>query len=361
MYQRRPCPSRSYTTSYLSGCTDRMCGPRPCTKCPTGVECSSGIEDPWKHFVPKSLKLGSRMIDRAIIKGVTSGFDIDPFQSYEIQYDNNTGDARVAPVRADVASDYVWELAVECTDENQPCEPDQVPTFVLRHCPNGTQLINYTFGSYDFQAQAQQCAPCGPLKYIVDPVSGGSCQDCPKGADCPDGDQFLPKAVGSEWEVHYFGPRSLDAVYRLKTCPPGYFMTRKDKYPLEDECTICEAGTYLLDQNNFSACLNCAMGAVCKGGAHIEAENGFWMEPDTFLNTATVSAESQREDGLHRGRRDWTSTLPFPVIASISSYMGMDTLRSAARRQGPKADSASNASSRRPRPVIMHRCPAGDS
>lgn len=27
----------------------------------------------------------------------------------------------------------------------------------------------------------QTCYPCGPLNYIVDPHSGGSCLECPKG------------------------------------------------------------------------------------------------------------------------------------------------------------------------------------
>ena len=43
-----------------------------------------------------------------------------------------------------------------------------------------TQLINATMGSYDFDLNSQQCVPCGPLNYIVDPGSGGTCQECPK-------------------------------------------------------------------------------------------------------------------------------------------------------------------------------------
>ena len=300
----------------------RLFACRPCTKCPTGVDCSSGTEEPWKAFVPKLLKIGDRIIERATIKGITSDFQVDALESYELQFDVYTEEAQLALSATVQASDYVWEWVVECTDENQPCEPHHVPTFFLRQCPNGTQLINYTFGSYAFEPQAQQCAPCGPLKYIVDPAFGGTCQACPKGADCPDGDLFVSKATGSEWEIHYAGPRNLDVVYRVKTCPPGFFMTRKEEYPLEDECTICEAGTYLLDQSNFSACLNCAMGAICKGGNHIEASDGFWMEPANFVHFATVN-------------------------------------KSRARRQEELLGDVRNVTDRRPRTAKLHRCPAG--
>jgi len=274
------------------------------------------------HFVPKLLKIGDRIVERATIRGITSDFQVDPLESYDVKFDVYTGETQVALSGADQDLDYVWEFLVECTDENQPCEPNHVPAFFLRQCPNGTQLINYTFGSYAFEPQAQQCSPCGPLKYIMDPASGGTCQACPKGAECPDGDLFVPKAMGSEWEIHYTGPRGLDAMYRLKTCPPGFFMTRKEEYPLEDECTVCEAGTYLLDPSNFTACLNCAMGAICKGGNHIEAEDGFWMEPANFVNLATAND-------------------------------------SRTRRQEDLLGDVRNDTARRPRTAILHRCPAG--
>lgn len=120
-------------------------------------------------------------------------------------------------------------------------------------------------------------------------------------------------------------------------------MTRREQYPLEDECTICEPGTYLLDQSNFSACLTCSMGAVCEGGSHIEAEDGFWMELDNLAKPATASAHSQRKFGLYW--RDSRSPIS----------------QSAKRRQGDTAERASNATSRRPRSAVLHRCPAGDS
>ena len=77
--------------------------------------------------------------------------------------------------------DYVWEYVTKCTAETQPCDPNQVNAFYLRTCPRGTQLVNATIGSYNFDLISQQCVPCGPLNYIVDPGSGGTCQECPKG------------------------------------------------------------------------------------------------------------------------------------------------------------------------------------
>ena len=85
-------------------------------------------------------------------------------------------------------------------------------------------------------------------------------------------------------------------------------MSRDDRYPLEDQCLKCEAGTYLLDQSNFSDCLACAVGATCSGGSDVAANAGFWKEPDNwtfsqFINASEDSAaETQGEEtqGLRR-------------------------------------------------------------
>lgn len=72
------------------------------------------------------------------------------------------------------------EYVAKCTRETQPCDPMQVNAFYLRKCPRGTQLINSTVGTFNFDLVSQQCVPCGPLNYIDDPGSGGTCQECPK-------------------------------------------------------------------------------------------------------------------------------------------------------------------------------------
>lgn len=121
---------------------------------------------------------------------------------------------------------------------------------------------------------------------------------------------FIPLPEGedstSEWEIIYSGPRSLDATYRVKSCPPGYFMIRKENYPLEDECIQCEYGQYLLDQSNFSACLNCPVGAVCKGGSNIVADEGYWKEPDNLSKAVFDGASTE----IRRSMAATTSAVP---------------------------------------------------
>jgi len=151
------------------------------------VDCARGINPSWMHFVPKLLKIGQRTVQYATIKGVTVKHSINLTAYYELFYDNYTGDASVSGsgfgknLNIENPEDYVWEYVTKCTAETQPCDPNQVNAFYLRTCPRGTQLVNATIGSYNFDLISQQCVPCGPLNYIVDPGSGGACQECPKG------------------------------------------------------------------------------------------------------------------------------------------------------------------------------------
>jgi hypothetical protein len=296
------CEGGSYTLDMYSDCRGGVCGKRECTGCPVGVECSPGRELPWKHFVPKLLKIGPRTVNWATIKGVTGNHRINS-SKYYIYYNNVTGEKSIldgeTPERRGNSEDYVWEYVLECNRATQPCNSyDPLPRFYLRTCPRGSQLKNTTIGKNIFLAEAQRCDPCGPLFYIVDPASGGTCQECPKGALCPDGDLFIPLQVGSEWEIVYSGPRLLDAVKRLVSCPPGYYRMRKEEYPLEDECLKCDANTYLLDQNNFSACLACPVGADCPGGAVVVAREGFWKQPDNWTNAALADKRRRTAETL---------------------------------------------------------------
>ena len=58
--------------------------------------------------------------------------------------------------------------------------------YVLLSCPPGHQLINSTDGtsSGTFSYAEQQCRPCLPGQYILDP-NHDSCVDCPAGIVCP--------------------------------------------------------------------------------------------------------------------------------------------------------------------------------
>ena len=232
----------------------------------------------------------------------------------------------------------------QCKDESKGCRKGQVPAFYLRSCPRGTQMINTSAGALaPFQTISQMCYSCGPMNYIVDPHSGGTCQECPKGALCPDGDLFLPIAEGSEWVVErgtQYDRAGLDQVYRLVSCPAGWAFSRDDRYPLEDRCLRCEPGTYLLDQSNFSACVRCPIGATCSGGASVVANAGFWREPDNWSNPLLANVS---ESGDERRRKWW-----------LAHY-------GAVRRSGDDASAnATNATVRRmPRRAILHRCNPG--
>lgn len=170
-----------------------------------------------------------------------------------------------------------------------------------------------------------------------------------QGAFCPDGDLFIPlpeaEDFTSEWEIIYSGPRSLDAIYRVKSCPPGYFMIRKESYPLEDECIQCEYGQYLLDQSNFSACLNCPVGAVCKGGSNIVADDGYWKEPDNFSKAVFDGSSTE----IRRFMATTTSAVaPVWFSGPLSGF----------RRKGDSSDVSSNITVQHfPRLAKMHKCP----
>jgi hypothetical protein len=180
----QPCDAGSYALSFLQGCGGGVCALRSCSKCPVGVDCQRGTERPWLHFIPKAIKIGTRGIAWATIKGINSDHHVNKAKSFEIQFNIITGAAQLGETQEDDDSDnphdYVWEYVEECTVETEPCEPIQVPVFYLRKCPGGTQLANSTIGSYAFDVVAQQCMACGPLNYIIDPNSGGECQECPK-------------------------------------------------------------------------------------------------------------------------------------------------------------------------------------
>ena len=104
------------------------------------ISSGRGLNPPWRHFIPKLLKIGPRTIEYATIKAVTAGHNINSTMYYELFYDNYTGDASVVQSHGANPLDYVWEYVVECTDGTQPCEMNQVNAFNLRNCPRGYEL-----------------------------------------------------------------------------------------------------------------------------------------------------------------------------------------------------------------------------
>jgi hypothetical protein len=364
------CPMSTYTVDMLADCSNSVCGNRDCATCPIGVECRSASSPPWMHFIPKRLKVGTRSVNWATIKGVTTDHEPSRWTYYEVLYDNATGAPSIRQSQGQNPNDYVWEYVVECTDQTQPCDPAQVPGFYLRGCPRGTQLINSTIGSYKFNLVAQQCSPCGALNYILDPNSGGECQECPKGARCPDGDLFIPDPDGSEWEIVYSGSRKLNMVKRIVSCPPGYFMERDNRYPLEDRCLRCDANTYLLDQNNFSACLNCPVGATCAGLDDVTTLEGFWRQPDNWTNPAlapkneTVSKGTKRRSSSSHLWNTDGEVAPLWHRAKGESEDLIETLSAKLGLRGSRVALVSRRAmspniTHRPRAAIVHRCLPG--
>jgi hypothetical protein len=190
------------------------------------------------------------------------------------------------------------------------------------------------------------CSSCAIGQYSTHPLSKSLCSKCPKGALCPDGKSFIRLPDGgkatSEWEI-------VDGVYRILSCPPGYMMNREEELPLDDQCKWCEAGTYMLEQSNYSSCLNCPMGAVCEGGDSVIAVEGFWRELDNSTKSTigpidTDSRQKRRSGGLLD-----LSFFPLFEVAVVSS-----------RREGEVQEGSSKVTSKQmPRLAQMHRCPAG--
>lgn len=185
------------------------------------------------------------------------------------------------------------------------------------------------------------CTACTIGQYSTHALAA-PCKKCPKGAHCPDGKAFIrlpdESDATSEWEI-------VDGVYRIVTCPPGYMMNRDEELPLDDACIRCEAGTYLLEQSNYSACLNCPMGAVCEGGDSVVAVQGFWREPDNSTkSTIGSSMQTRRSWGL----LDFSSS-PLFGVAVVSPW-----------REGEVQEGSSNTVIKQmPQLAKMHRCPAG--
>ena len=135
-------------------------------------------------------------------------------------------------------------------------------------------------------------------------------------------------------------------------------MLRDENYPLEDQCLRCDANTYLLDQSNFSACLNCPVGATCAGGDDVTTMSGFWRQPDGWTNNWTTSRRSDSE-GL---RNDAGEIPPFVQRVGVEFKSLMQQMRrpdlshSALLQRRTEIKNITH----RPRSAIVHKCLPGD-
>lgn len=135
-------------------------------------------------------------------------------------------------------------------------------------------------------------------------------------------------------------------------------MLRDEDYPLEDQCLRCDANTYLLDQSNFSACLNCPVGATCAGGDDVTTMSGFWRQPDGWTNNWTTSRRFGR-DGL---RNDAGEMPPFVQRVSIEIKSLIRQMRRAGASHSAllQRRTENRNITHRPRSAIVHKCLPGD-
>lgn len=152
-----------------------------------------------------------------------------------------------------------------------------------------------------------------------------------------------------------------DLLTIATTSPLGYYMLRDDRYPLEDQCLRCDANTYLLDQSNFSACLNCPVGATCSGGDDVTTLPGFWRQPDDWINNWTNSNNSRRS--AHQSPGNDAGEIPsFLQRAALEIKEVVEEL---GLLESPSSDMAQRRKmdpnvTHRPRPSVVHKCLPGD-
>jgi hypothetical protein len=259
----KECETGTYAISYDYGCDAKakLCESRACLPCANGATCNRGSSPLWEHFLPKPLLLGSTVLPWVTV--ITGGTRRVLFCEQE--------DKACAPPLPGVKGmeaaqeDHVWEF------------DKTLLSFVLKSCPPGHQLINSSAGI--FNPALQQCSVCGAAKYIIDRAA--PCMDCPKGARCPDGAQFLPLAVGSVWEEVRASNGGIQK--RLLQCPAGYALAREEAVALGDACIACDPGTYRLipstladlESNSSAQCTICDPRATCKGLDIVEVHEGY--------------------------------------------------------------------------------------
>ena len=169
----KECIPGSYSFSDVDGCNQAsqppVCDTRDCTVCPAGALCAAGRNSADKHFIPKALQIGGKVHPVANVKmgaGSTSKFFCDQETLQCTQLDLSLAN-HAGAAKADDES-YLWEY--------------DGALMLLQRCPAGTVLINRT-QSEQFDAAVQECSPCGPGRYVIDPMIG-PCMTCPEGADC---------------------------------------------------------------------------------------------------------------------------------------------------------------------------------
>ena len=250
----KECEDGTYSLNFEDGCNAVTCDTRDCTACPAGADCSRGSEPANKHFRPKAIRIGHRVHPISIVimsRQQQAYFFCDDLSPYCSALDLSLP-KHAAALAGGSGEEYLWEYVEQCGKESQPCSEEHQPSILLRRCPAGSVLVNKT-QSGRFDPTIQECLPCGEGWYVVDPMRS-SCQKCPDGADCPDGDQFVPRIKESEWTIE---KENDNLIRRVTRCPPGYALERKDSNPQSDRCELCRGpGYYSLEEVRSS--LHCS-------------------------------------------------------------------------------------------------------
>ena len=366
----KECETGTYAISYDYGCDAeaKLCDTRECAPCANGATCTRGNSPVWEHFLPKPLLLDSKILPWVTV--ITRGTRRVLFCDQE----NKTCAPPLAGQKGlDAAEeDHVWEF-----DESKLA-------FVLKSCPPGHQLINSAAGV--FNPTLQQCSACGATKYIID--RNMPCMDCPRGALCPDGAQFLPLAVGSVWEEVRANNGGIQK--RVVQCPAGYAVTREEAIAINDACNSCPEGKFRLlpstladlraSQTNLSKpqCVSCDKRATCQGLDNVEAVPGYWrlvLEPwgtdemgNAFEYLPAVACNVSDEVCLFPEgsfvRSGWTEGAGGKGTMRCTRLPGGGDELFCARATAQKAtrreqDAASNATTAVTSTVWVFRCPVG--
>ncbi len=128
--------------------------------------------------------------------------------------------------------------------------------YFLLSCPAGYMLINTAEGgaidplsteSIRINLDLQRCVKCDlSFEYIITRTnsmfSSERCHKCPKGLMCMGNATVVPTVEASVWLT--VNVPCLGLVYRLESCPTGYFMSvDTEQDGAQDQCLPCYAGT----------------------------------------------------------------------------------------------------------------------
>ena len=301
------------------------------------VVCASGVtvlqSDPFIYFAGQDADGGSTvMLSPSLPVALSGGFGICP-RGYVLVFDSpnlrkgpaqcqwcSAGTYSVLPLASRGGlSDSSDPECLNCPAGGNCVQGGDGITFALGewrlewdqyrlvNCPPGTQLINSTDGSSKgtYSHDAQQCKPCLPTEYIVDPNTD-VCQTCPPGLVCSGTNAVTAKMNGSTWVRN-------GSVYRLLSCPAGY--------------SVSSAGASGTFDATAQQCSPCPKGQECVSAPCVACSR---CQPNFYKPTETDDACSPCPAdtyGTLQGAQDLSACQPCPQGAFCSDGSGLCALR----------------------------------